>query len=69
MDYRIDWGAINGTIWVCKATSTCNRSHWVVPQKDDWVVKGGRSKGFKGGKPQSGWGDKGGKGVPRVRYN
>ena len=64
MDYRIDWGATNGTLWVCKPTSPCNDFHWVVPEKDDWVVKGGKSKGSKGGNYKSGSGDRGGKGAP-----
>ena len=45
MDYRMDWGVTNSTLWTCKPESPCNDSHWVVSQKNDWAVKGGKPKG------------------------
>ena len=72
MDYGIDFGVSNGTLWVCKPNSPCNDSHWAVPQNNDWAVKWGKPKGDqpKGGSGVKGGGggkggrrDKGGKGA------
>ena len=64
MDYRINWGAANGTIWVCKPNSLYNDSHRGIPQNNDWAVKGGKPNG---GKPKGGWGNKGGNKMTQLR--
>ena len=50
MDYHIDSGVTNSTLWMCKPSSPCNDTHGAV-----W----GKSKG---GKPKGGAGDIGGGG-------
>ena len=76
MDYRIDWGGTNGTLWVCKPISPCNDPRWAVPQNHDSAVKGSRPTGGNaiagggnkgGGGSKDGGGDKGGKGAPYGR--
>ena len=35
MDYHIDWGVTNSTLWTCKLNSPCNDTHWSVAGKSN----------------------------------
>ena len=48
MDYHIDWGVPNSTLWTCKPNSPCNDTHSSIAGKSE------------GRKPKGGGGDKGG---------
>ena len=67
MDYHIDWGVTNSTLWTCKSNSPCNDNHCSIAGKS----KGGKPKGGDkhggGNKGGSGKGDKGGKRAPYGR--
>ena len=69
MDYHIDWGVTNNTLWTCKPNSPCNDTHWSVAGKSKGGKPkgGGGDKGGSGGKGGGGKGDKGGKGAPYGR--
>ena len=62
MDYRIDWGVTNKTLWTSKPNSPCNDSHWALWGKSEGgnPKGGGGDKGAGGGK--GGGGNKGGGG-------
>ena len=69
MEYHIDWGVTNNTLWTCKPNSPCTDTHGSIAGKSKGGkhMGGGGDKGGGGGKGGGGKGDKGGKGAPYRR--
>ena len=69
MEYHIDRGVTNNTLWTCKPNSPCNDTHWSIAGKSKGGKPkgGGGDKGGGGGKGGGGKGDKGEKGAPYRR--